>query len=710
MPWVASVIGLFPKAKSMTAVIAIFLTSFLLTSIPAVKAPPTSPTVISYYPANRQTEVPLTAPIYVNFSEPMDPASIQAVSVPDVTFSQTLLFGMNLTLNHGLPFAAASKYVVTINGMSLSGQWLDGNNDGIGGDPLTWTFWTYSPNPYIIETSPPDDAFNVPLNQPILVNFSKSVRPTDVGYAIEPRVTLMPAWPPSYDGLMLNPVPSFAPCTRYTVFLNTTVPPGPMPGAVPNPWSFTTIGCGPMIVSIDPPQTNVPLDAPIVITFTNSMDRATINISLFPAVPYVMGWQDADKILTLNHTEKFKPCTSYSLTVSGNDTGGVPLGSGPVPNPYIFSTVCTYPRVLVVVPPQDQTGVALDTPIKITFSESMDNKSVEDAFYCSDGLTRITVADGVVSWSPDFTLFTFNSSTPYRRGIWYTAFLNASIAHGLGNNFLDGNGNGVSEGSPTDDKSWQFRTTDITDTTPPTVVNVSPIDGATNQSKDPTIVVIFSEAMNKTSVAVANAVSVWRGTEAYGLAHNFIWTNNKTVSFSLLPQLISGVVFTVRISATVSDLSGNQMGTDYSWSFRVALWRGEVHGRVVDDADGSPIANATVTFQGIQTLTGADGNFSLDDVAEGSYLLNISKEGYDSFSSLKDVSPNIRDLGTMQLHKTGTQPSGPSPLIIFAALLVTVLLVLLLVFLVSRRRQKSQPTKFEEWKGEVAVVEREDER
>lgn len=707
----ASVIGLFPKAKSMTAVIAIFLTSFLLTSIPAVEAPPTSPTVISYFPADRQTEVPLAASIYVNFSEPMDPTSIQAVSVPNVVFSQTLITGMNLTLDHALPFSAATKYVMTVNGKSLSGQWLDGNNDGVGGDPLTWTFWTYSPNAFITETSPRDGEINVPLNQPIIVNFSKPMRPTDVAYEILPHVTLTPAWGPLSNSLMLNPIPSFNQCTRYRVFLNTTGPiPGPMPSAVPNPWSFTTMGCGPFIVSIEPPQTNAPLNVRIIITFSSAMDISSVNISLVPTVPYVLNWRSADTILELNHTEKFKPCASYSLTISGNDTSGTPLGPGPLPNPYNFLTVCTYPRVLNTVPGPDATGIALDTPIMITFSESMDNGSVEDAFYCTVGTTRITVSDGIVSWSLDFTVFTFNASMPYSKGKTYTAYINASIAHGLGDNFLDGNGNGIPEGGPTDTYWWQFTTTDVTETTPPTVVSVSPADGATNQSRDPIVVVIFSEAMNKTSVAVTNAVSVWEGTEAYGLAYNFVWTSNKTVSFSLLPQLISGAVFTIKISRAVSDLAGNQMQADYSWSFRVAPWRGEVHGRVVDDADGNPIANATVSFQGIQTLTDENGNYSLDGVTDGDFLLNVSKEGYDSHSSQETVSPNLRDLGTVRLRKTPAQPTGPSAAIIFAALLVTVLLVLLLVFLISRRRQKNQPTKFEEWKGEVAVVEREDER
>lgn len=704
---------MFPKAKSAVAAALLLMTSLLLISAPAVRAPPdlTPPWVISYSPQDHQVQVPLDAPIYVNFSEPMNPLTFRVFIVPNVALSPSWLMGMNLTLDHTIPFATETQYTVTVNGTDLSGNPLDGNHDGFGGDPLTWVFWTFWPNGMIIETWPPDGAFDVPLDTPIFVNFSGSMDPMIMTVFISPPIAITMSWNPTFTSLRIDHAAPFAQCTKYTVSILSQGPlPQPWPGPGPNPWSFTTTGCGPMIIAIDPPQNNAPIDASIVVTFNVAMDKSSIKVNLTPAVLYVMGWANTDKVLYINHTEKFKPCTAYKLTVSGNDTLGRGLGPSPVPNPYEFNTTCTYPRVMSNSPPGGATGVALDAPIIASFSESMDNKSVEDSFYCNYGGTSITVTDGAVSWNPEFTVFTFNTSVPFHLGSWHTVVFNSSLAHGLGDNYLDGNGNGVAEKNRGDDYLWQFKATDVAEPTPPSVESVNPRNGDSGVSRDPTVVVIFSEAMNKSSVEKTNSVSVWLETGPYGLAHDFSWPNKMTVSFHLIPRLSYGIAFTIKISRAVSDLAGNQMGEDYSWSFTVAPWRGDAQGRVVDDADGSPIANATVTFQGIQTLTDANGNFTLEDVSWSPSLLNVSKEGYESYSYSRNVTDSSHDLGTVRLRKTPQQPTGPSPIVLFAALLVTVLLVLLLLFLLSKRRQKSQPTKFEEWKGEVAVMEREEQR
>ncbi len=91
----------------------------------------------------------------------------------------------------------------------------------------------------------------------------------------------------------------------------------------------------------------------------------------------------------------------------------------------------------------------------------------------------------------------------------------------------------------------------------------------------------------------------------------------------------------------------------------------------------------------------------------GSYVLNVSKESYELDSSLHSVGPGLQDLGIIRLHKT-QQPLGTevSLGVILGTVLVVVLVIVVLLFLLSRRRRKIQPTKFEEWKGEVAEVER----
>jgi hypothetical protein len=150
------------------------------------------------------------------------------------------------------------------------------------------------------------------------------------------------------------------------------------------------------------------------------------------------------------------------------------------------------------------------------------------------------------------------------------------------------------------------------------------------------------------------------------------------------------------------------MFSDFVWTFTTENWRGDVHGRVVDDANGSPISNATVTLDGTQTLTDGDGNFTFRNIEQGIYVLNVMKDDYDSSSDSKGVGQGaLQDLGTVRLHKTQV---GQSNVLAMAAvgIIIVVVIVLILLVLLSRRRRKVQPTTFEQWKGEVAEVERPD--
>lgn len=57
---------------------------------------------------------------------------------------------------------------------------------------------------------------------------------------------------------------------------------------------------------------------------------------------------------------------------------------------------------------------------------------------------------------------------------------------------------------------------------------------------------------------------------------------------------------------------------------------GSIYGTVTDFATGDPVNNANVRLnpRGETTLTGSDGTFQFNDVADGRYSLSLSKNGY----------------------------------------------------------------------------------
>lgn len=57
---------------------------------------------------------------------------------------------------------------------------------------------------------------------------------------------------------------------------------------------------------------------------------------------------------------------------------------------------------------------------------------------------------------------------------------------------------------------------------------------------------------------------------------------------------------------------------------------GSIYGTVTDFATGDPVGNANVRLNpgGETTLTGSDGSYQFNDVANGNYSLSLSKNGY----------------------------------------------------------------------------------
>src|SRR5437867_3990461 len=102
---------------------------------------PVTPDVTDTNPANATVDVPIIAPVFVNFSRSMDTASVQAVFSPVVTVNYTWTNNnMTLRLNHATLFTECTGYTVTV-----SGNDTNGNSLGPGVVPNPWSFSTVCP-------------------------------------------------------------------------------------------------------------------------------------------------------------------------------------------------------------------------------------------------------------------------------------------------------------------------------------------------------------------------------------------------------------------------------------------------------------------------------------------------------------------------------------------------------------------------------------
>src|SRR5439155_1275287 len=150
-------------------------------------------------------------------------------------------------------------------------------------------------------------------------------------------------------------------------------------GPVPNPWSFTTICINPYIVTTNPADRafDVPVTQPIVVTFNEPMNTATVTYTMTGGIALTQSWNANRDVLTLNHAAPFAVMATYPAPIPlAYATPFRLLPPGPVPNPWSFQTVGINPFVNTTDPANGANGVPLTAPIVVTFSEAMNTGTV----------------------------------------------------------------------------------------------------------------------------------------------------------------------------------------------------------------------------------------------------------------------------------------------------------------------------------------------
>ena len=110
--------------------------------------------------------------------------------------------------------------------------------------------------------------------------------------------------------------------------------------------------------------------------------------------------------------------------------------------------------------------------------------------------------------------------------------------------------------------------TTVPDTAPPTIVSRTPASGATGVPVGTTVVAQFSEVVNAATVTTSTFRIRAAGAPSDVAATVVPSGNIATLTPS--SALSIGVTYTVTVSGTVADLSGNPLGSDVVWTFTTA--------------------------------------------------------------------------------------------------------------------------------------------
>lgn len=248
------------------------------------------------------------------------------------------------------------------------------------------------------------------------------------------------------------------------------------------------------------------------------------------------------------------PAVVENMVVVGGKDGVVRAFSTPDVTP---------PNVTGNYPADAAVDVDLAASISVEFSELMNEAVTEAAFSVSPSVT------GQFTWTG--TNMTFDPTTQLMDETTYTVTVNGAATDRSGNG-LDGDMDGTSEGSPTDDFTFSFTTVAGP---PPTVMSVTPIDGAIRIAITANVIVQFSDPMDHATTEgafdidppVAGAFN-WNGAST-------IMTYNPTAVFPTEVTYNCTVAHTA-MSQSGKELDGNGDGTasgdttdDFLWSFSV---------------------------------------------------------------------------------------------------------------------------------------------
>jgi hypothetical protein len=412
---------------------------------------------------------------------------------------------------------------------------------------------TDTTKPTVTSRTPAAGATGVSVGTTVTGVFSEPVQQATIGFTLRDAgnnvVPSTLAYTAGTNTATLTPNAPLAPTTTYTATLSGAKDTA---GNTMDPvtWSFTTETpdtTKPTVTGRTPSAgaTNVPVTTTVTGVFSEAVQQATIALVLRDAannpVPATTAYNATTRTVTLTPNAALANSATYTATLSGaTDTAGNVMD----PVTWSFTTEApetVKPTVTSRTPAPGATAVAVGTTATAVFSEAVTQASI--SFVLRDPANA--VVPSTTSYNATTRTATLTPTAPLAAGTTYTATV--SGATDLAGNVMD-------------PVSWSF-TTDVPDTTKPTVTSRTPGAGATGVATGTTVTGVFSEAVTQASISFvlrnpANAVVA--STTSYN-------ATTRTVTLTPSAALSPSTTYTATLSGA-ADTAGNVMDP-VTWSF-----------------------------------------------------------------------------------------------------------------------------------------------
>jgi hypothetical protein len=577
----------------------------------------TPPTVLSVIPPDATIGLTWTVNPVATFSEPISLSTINAATVMVMqgatTLPATLLYDATtstLSIDPTPTLAASTSYTVTIKGGTNGVKDLAGN--AMATDRV-WTFttaatssalsdrsWTSMTNGYgPVELdhsngeSAAGDGHAITLNGVVYAKGLGTNAPSDVRYALNGGCSAFTAVVGVDDDtvngsvvfqVLADGVKRFDSGTmtgssaNRSVYVNMTgaqelalivTDAGDGNASDHADWADAQIGCSlppPTVTAFNPAggATGVALSSSLTATFSQAMGATSLNgatITLTPQggstpVAAIVSYDATSKAATLKPTLALAANTQYTATVKGG-TAGVKDAQGTAMTADQVSTFTTNdgtpPTITSWSPANLATGVLVTADVQITFSEAMNAAKLST--------TTVSLAQGAaavpatVGYNAATKTVTLHPAAALATNTSYTATVKGGAA-------------GVTDLSGTPLAQDQVLTfTTAADATAPTILSVSPSAGATGVLLTTDATVTFSKAMNAGTLT-STSLTLTQGSTSVPVTVSY---NSATNTANVHPSALAlSGTYTVKVkggAGGVSDLTGNVLAADQSWTF-----------------------------------------------------------------------------------------------------------------------------------------------
>ena len=329
--------------------------------------------------------------------------------------------------------------------------------------------------------------------------------------------------------------------------------------------------------------TNVAFNEKVTATFSEDMDPLSITgntILLQGATGAVTGtvtYAAGSRTATFSPSAPLAPSTLFTATVT---TGTKDLAGNALANNTLWTFTTGVapdiirPTVTLTVPNANETNVAINSKVLITFSELMDTSTITTAnILVKNGAFPLT---GTITYAVGAKTATFIPSSPFTLppSTLLTVLVNTEVKD-LAGNRLAGD---VSLLPAASDAVWTFTTGLTPDTTLPSVTLKAPAAGATGVAANTMITATFSEDMDplfirESSFTLKNAA----GTPVTGIVSYAVGAKAAIFIPTTPSDLAFNTTYTATLSTSIKDVAGNPLAgntatplvaADAVWTFK----------------------------------------------------------------------------------------------------------------------------------------------